>query len=418
MEFRLPTGQDNQLFGKLEENFLSRNIRNVVRKDARVRLQVSHKQNDLPNYIFNMLYFTVVSELLFLPSSRSSSPTLILPAHQAGSQLARPCFKLVGFGPDQPSVVRLHLTWLPLGFYPTSTKLFRPRGTPFGDHISLRALSLSHLDSRACERCISTLRNYSDGSALDHLFCFSFLAASAAASAFSASAKEDYREKNKRAKRSQDGLDAKWTEMLERHMERSHDYAKVCPGKGQHQSALQKITQPDGLITQTTDVKSKRKELANGGIQIPPQDEEQQEVEDIEVLQTHHPPPEYPVVDPEDIEPEDIDKEDNDFEHTLEEESIIETDLSTITNEGTDATASEWSPGMLSSTVRVVSLFSTEWYLEQERVLVILTATSNINIEPINPGERTRVCQVNRDNSIEKSRLLPRGQRQGRLTGW
>nr|CAD7450228.1 unnamed protein product [Timema bartmani] len=60
MEFRLPTGQDNQLFGKLEENFLSRNIRNVVRKDARVRLQVSHKQNDLPNYIFNMLYFTVV----------------------------------------------------------------------------------------------------------------------------------------------------------------------------------------------------------------------------------------------------------------------------------------------------------------------------------------------------------------------
>nr|CAD7421078.1 unnamed protein product [Timema poppensis] len=44
----------------------------------------------------------------------------------------RPCFKLVGFGPDQPPVARLHLTWLPLGFYPTSTRLLKPQGTPLG----------------------------------------------------------------------------------------------------------------------------------------------------------------------------------------------------------------------------------------------------------------------------------------------
>nr|CAD7411819.1 unnamed protein product [Timema cristinae] len=58
-KFELPIGQDYQRFGKLEDNFLSVIVRKAV-KDARVRLQVSHKQNDLPNYIFNMLYFTVV----------------------------------------------------------------------------------------------------------------------------------------------------------------------------------------------------------------------------------------------------------------------------------------------------------------------------------------------------------------------
>nr|CAD7573325.1 unnamed protein product [Timema californicum] len=59
-------------------------------------------------------------------------PPKLLPAHQAGSQLARPCSKLVGFGPDQTPVARLHLTWLSLGFYPTSTRLLRAKGTPLG----------------------------------------------------------------------------------------------------------------------------------------------------------------------------------------------------------------------------------------------------------------------------------------------
>nr|CAD7609031.1 unnamed protein product [Timema genevievae] len=93
------------------------------------------KQNDLPNYIFNMLYFTVV----ILPPLQtwlafcSSSPNLTLPAHQAESQLARPCFKLVGFVPDQSPVARLHLTWLPMEFYPTFTRLLRPQGTTLGE---------------------------------------------------------------------------------------------------------------------------------------------------------------------------------------------------------------------------------------------------------------------------------------------
>nr|CAD7443025.1 unnamed protein product [Timema bartmani] len=49
------------------------------------------------------------------------SPTLSLPDQPAGSQLARSCFKLVGFGPDQYSVYRLYLTWFPLGLNPPST---------------------------------------------------------------------------------------------------------------------------------------------------------------------------------------------------------------------------------------------------------------------------------------------------------
>nr|CAD7458320.1 unnamed protein product [Timema tahoe] len=49
-------------------------------------------------------------------------------AHPARSQMARPCTKLVGFGPDQSSVFLLHLTWFPLGFNPTPTRLLRSRG--------------------------------------------------------------------------------------------------------------------------------------------------------------------------------------------------------------------------------------------------------------------------------------------------
>nr|CAD7587956.1 unnamed protein product [Timema genevievae] len=44
-------------------------------------------------------------------------------AHQAGSQLARPCSKLVRFGPDQSPVSRQQPTWFLLGFNPTSTRI-------------------------------------------------------------------------------------------------------------------------------------------------------------------------------------------------------------------------------------------------------------------------------------------------------
>nr|CAD7448058.1 unnamed protein product [Timema bartmani] len=50
----------------------------------------------------------------------SSSPTLTLPTHQAGIQLARSCSKLVCFGPDQSPVSRILLR-----FNPTSIRLLR-----------------------------------------------------------------------------------------------------------------------------------------------------------------------------------------------------------------------------------------------------------------------------------------------------
>nr|CAD7257503.1 unnamed protein product [Timema shepardi] len=56
-------------------------------------------------------------------------------AHKAGSQPARPCSKLVGFGPDQSLVSRLHMTWFLLGFNPTSTRLIGPQGTLGGEDI-------------------------------------------------------------------------------------------------------------------------------------------------------------------------------------------------------------------------------------------------------------------------------------------
>nr|CAD7431592.1 unnamed protein product [Timema monikensis] len=58
-------------------------------------------------------------------TSAYQSPILTLLAHQAGSQLVRPFSKLVGFGPGQSPVSRLHLTWLMLGFNTTSTRLLR-----------------------------------------------------------------------------------------------------------------------------------------------------------------------------------------------------------------------------------------------------------------------------------------------------
>nr|CAD7433784.1 unnamed protein product [Timema monikensis] len=41
------------------------------------------------------------------------------------SQLAKPCSKLVGFGPDRSPVSHLHPTCYPLGFNPTTTMLLR-----------------------------------------------------------------------------------------------------------------------------------------------------------------------------------------------------------------------------------------------------------------------------------------------------
>nr|CAD7428503.1 unnamed protein product [Timema monikensis] len=55
--------------------------------------------------------------------AHSSSPTLSLPAHPAVSQLARLCSKLVCFGSDQSPVSHLLLTWFPLWFNPTSTRM-------------------------------------------------------------------------------------------------------------------------------------------------------------------------------------------------------------------------------------------------------------------------------------------------------
>nr|CAD7427253.1 unnamed protein product [Timema monikensis] len=51
----------------------------------------------------------------------SSSPTLSLPTHSAGIQLARPCSKLVAFNPDWSPVSRVHLTLFLSGFNPTFT---------------------------------------------------------------------------------------------------------------------------------------------------------------------------------------------------------------------------------------------------------------------------------------------------------
>nr|CAD7569437.1 unnamed protein product [Timema californicum] len=59
-----------------------------------------------------------------VPSWLTSPSTLSLPAHQAGTQLARPCSKLVGFGSDQSPVSHLHQTWFPLWFNPTGTSSF------------------------------------------------------------------------------------------------------------------------------------------------------------------------------------------------------------------------------------------------------------------------------------------------------
>nr|CAD7460474.1 unnamed protein product [Timema tahoe] len=64
----------------------------------------------------------------------SSSPTLSL---SAGSQLARPSSKFVGFGPDQSPVSRLHLSWFPLVFNPPSTRLLISGSTPLGGDVYL-----------------------------------------------------------------------------------------------------------------------------------------------------------------------------------------------------------------------------------------------------------------------------------------
>ncbi|CAG2055211.1 unnamed protein product [Timema podura] len=63
--------------------------------------------------------------------------TLTFPTHQAGNQLSRPYSKHVGFGPDQSPVSCLHLTWFPLGFNPTSTRVLRSQGTLLGDEIRI-----------------------------------------------------------------------------------------------------------------------------------------------------------------------------------------------------------------------------------------------------------------------------------------
>nr|CAD7402776.1 unnamed protein product [Timema poppensis] len=88
------------------------------------------------------------------PSILTSLSTLSLLAHPAGSQLARPCSKLVGFGPDQPPISRLHLTQFPLGFNLTSTTLLKSWGTPLGIEIKIELLEFwqvaSQLDNLQC----------------------------------------------------------------------------------------------------------------------------------------------------------------------------------------------------------------------------------------------------------------------------
>nr|CAD7200158.1 unnamed protein product [Timema douglasi] len=59
---------------------------------------------------------------LFVPNPHTLSPP----------NWARTYFELIGFVPDQTPVSRMHLISLPLGFYSTSTRLLRPRGTPLG----------------------------------------------------------------------------------------------------------------------------------------------------------------------------------------------------------------------------------------------------------------------------------------------
>nr|CAD7458186.1 unnamed protein product [Timema tahoe] len=59
------------------------------------------------------------------------------PSSPTPGQLAKLCSNPVGLGPDQSPVSRLHLTWFPLGFNPTSTRLLRPRGTSLGGEIRI-----------------------------------------------------------------------------------------------------------------------------------------------------------------------------------------------------------------------------------------------------------------------------------------
>nr|CAD7443931.1 unnamed protein product [Timema bartmani] len=59
------------------------------------------------------------------------------PSSPTPGQLAKLCSNPVGLDPDQSPVSRLHLTWFPLGFNPTSTRLLRPRGTSLGGEIRI-----------------------------------------------------------------------------------------------------------------------------------------------------------------------------------------------------------------------------------------------------------------------------------------
>nr|CAD7574167.1 unnamed protein product [Timema californicum] len=62
---------------------------------------------------------------------------LALRAHRCGSPSWKLSPKLVGFGPDQSPVSRLHLIWFPMGFNPTSNRLLRSRDTPLGGEIRI-----------------------------------------------------------------------------------------------------------------------------------------------------------------------------------------------------------------------------------------------------------------------------------------
>nr|CAD7439066.1 unnamed protein product [Timema bartmani] len=107
--------------------------------------------------------------------------------HPAGNQLARPCSKLVGFGPGQSPVSRLHLTWFPLGFNPTSARLLRPRGTPLGGDIQINVfmsllirIEIQHEGEMHAHQCMELFRIFSTEPVrqariicfFHHMFCY------------------------------------------------------------------------------------------------------------------------------------------------------------------------------------------------------------------------------------------------------
>nr|CAD7401940.1 unnamed protein product [Timema cristinae] len=96
-----------------------------------------------------------------VPSMLTNLSTLSLPAHPAGSQLARPCSKLVGFGPDQPPVSRLHLTQFPLGFTLTSTTLLKSWGCFAARQLAFPNLLFDEETEHCADLCLRLLKHCS-----------------------------------------------------------------------------------------------------------------------------------------------------------------------------------------------------------------------------------------------------------------